>query len=62
MTIFPEAAPVCCDRRTPTADFPAFAAFVAQVEQGTHAAFVAGATRLDALAYPDFLLRKLLVE
>ena len=39
-----------------------FAALYAQFFQGAHAAFVTGATGLDALADPDFFLSQTLVE
>ena len=44
------------------AQFAALRAFAPQRLQLAHAAFVARAPRLDALAYPHFLLRELLVE
>jgi hypothetical protein len=42
--------------------FAAFGAFDPQPFQAAHAAFVAGAAGLDALADPDFFLRQQLVE
>ncbi len=48
--------------RRPALLFPALAALGAQGLQRPHAAFVAGATGLDALANPNFFLGQLLVE
>ncbi|CFL98495.1 Uncharacterised protein [Bordetella pertussis] len=50
-------------RQTDVADaFAALGAFDAQLFEPAHAAFVAGAARLDALADPDFFLGQQLVE